>query len=648
MKFDESRCSNEIRSTSCTRNCDGIALINAIKSTKPYFQVLNQNFFKCFCNETCTTTKRLDMRGSVVYQKIKRLLQDVDIPALLIFLKKHQDIAHVNLASNNISNSGFINLLDHVLLYKNILELDVSNNDIMEIGIKYLLVVGENIQLKSLNLKANKFGVEVINICRCIYCKVSIVLIKLFLQASKNIALFLLKNKYVSYLNVAEVDQTASSLIYFIMVLSSEQITFNTTLKSLDISRPNPGFMYYFDSVHFSSVIGHMLKNNTTLTALYLQKYNFNCHDIETLMSNAKYNNTLHLLDLGCNNVGDHGVTYLANWLTKRPALKILILCRNIITNHGARELSFALPFSKLLSLDISYNKITDNGMVDILNTLKKSPLLRQLRIFGNCLGHPTAKIIKRMLLSQVLNQENVDIRPYRIDHRWYLARYEGDCCRKEFYNVSYDLSLKLSSVPVTKPRPKRSYYKQMSVKTSEFKVQQSTITIISNILKGDHTKDCKCCYCFKCEAPHYDELCRDVGHSETCTCCKCKGNESSDWSIDKSIVDRVVSPRDPMKNIMYILRHVNSDTRKNIVRWININEDILEEDLKIIADQDKIEECSSKDLCNCSWAQLSISSLQKYLLEDSSKDILIIPRNNSMLIKNACDDVDDTTSSLE
>ncbi|XP_043256279.1 leucine-rich repeat-containing protein 34-like [Colletes gigas] len=626
MKFDESRCSNDSRLTSCTRNCDDIALINAIKSTKPYFhQVLSQNFFKCFCNETCATTKRLDMRGNAVYQKIKRLLQDVDIPALLIFLKKHQDIAHVNLANNNISNSGFINLLDHLLHYKYILELDVSNNDIMEIGIKYLLAIGENIQLKSLNLKANKFGVE----------------------ASKNIALFLLKNKYVTYLNVAEVGQTASSLIYFIMVLSSEQTTSNTTLKSLDISRPNPGFMYYFDSVHFSSVIGHMLKNNTTLTALYLQKYNFNCHDIETLMSNAIYNNTLHLLDLGCNNVGDHGIIYLANWLTKRPALKILILCRNIITDHGAREFSFALPFSKLLSLDISYNKITDNGMVDILNTLKKSPLLRQLRIFGNCLGHPTAKIIKRMLLSQVLNQENVDIRPYRVDHRWYLARYEGDCCRKEFYNVPYGLSMKLSSVPVTKPRPKRSYYKQMSVKTSELKVQHSTITIISNILKGDHARDCKCCYCFKCEAPHYDELCRDAGHPETCTCCKCKENESSDWSIDTSIEDRVVSPRDPMKNIMYILRQVNSDTREDIVRWININEDILEEDLKIIA-IDEIEECSSKDLCNCSWAQLSISSLQKYLLEDSSKDILIIPRNNSMLIKNACDDVDDTTSSLE
>lgn len=112
------------------------------------------------------------------------------------------------------------------------------------------------------------------------------------------------------------------------------------------------------------------------------------------MMSNAKYNNTLYLLDLGSNNIGDHGVEFITNWLVKRPVLKTLILCRNIITNHGARSLSFILPFSRILVLDISYNKITNDGMVDILNTLKKSPLLQQLKIFGNCISHPTAKVL--------------------------------------------------------------------------------------------------------------------------------------------------------------------------------------------------------------------------------------------------------------
>ncbi|XP_054016458.1 leucine-rich repeat-containing protein 34 [Hylaeus anthracinus] len=595
----------------CSQNCDDTALINEIESTKPPFfhQVSSHNFFKCFCVETCTSKRRLDMRGSIVHQKIERLLEDVDIPALLLFLKRHQDVVHVNLSSNKISDNGFINLLDHMLVHKNVLELDVQNNDITQKGIEYMVKVGEGVEIESLNLMGNKFGDE----------------------GSKCLALFLLKNECIRRLNVAQVDQTASSLIYFIGVLSPEEEISNTTLKCLDISRPNPGCMYYFDSAHFSSVIGHMLKGNTSLAALHLQKYNFDCHDIENLVSNAKYNNTLQLLDLGCNNIGDHGVAHLASWLASRPALKVLILCRNIATDHGARELSFSLPFSKLLSLDISYNKITDDGMVDILNTLKKSPLLRQLKMFGNCLGHPTAKIVKRMLMSQVLNQENIDVRPYRVDHRWYIARYEGGHCRDKFYDVSYGLFTRLPSGPVKKTRSKKTYNKYTYLETSEVHVQHSTITIVSHAFHKDLRKDCKCCYCFKCNALQYDESCKDDEHLQDCNCCKCKGDESSDWSADKSVVDRVVPTRDPMNNIAYILKRVNSDTRQKIVRWININEDTLREDLKAIADRDKLEESSS---CNCSWAQLSITSLQKRLENSDSNDILILPRSNSMLMK--------------
>ncbi|XP_017754461.1 PREDICTED: leucine-rich repeat-containing protein 34-like [Eufriesea mexicana] len=391
------------------------------------------------------------MRGHIVYKKIKRNLQDIDIPALLIFLKKNKDITHLNLASNSISDAGFINLIDHFLLYKNIQELDIQNNSIVDYGINYMLEFGKNLELKNLNLRANKFSN----------------------RASKSIALFLLENKHMCSLNIADVNQTASSLIYFMMVLSADQEISNKCLKSLDISRPNPGYMYYFDSAHFADVIGHMLKYNTTLVALYLQKYNFSCHDIENMMFNTKYNNSLYLLDLGCNNIGDHGIKHISVWLAKRPALKILILCRNIITDHGARSLSCIIPFSKLIFLDISYNKITDDGMVNILYTLKKSPLLRQLKIFGNCIGHPTAKIVNRMLISQVFNQENIDIRPYRVDHTWYFARYKGDYHKREYYNVPYCLfSQAKSKISPTMAHSIRKYYKYTYSTMTEVKLR--------------------------------------------------------------------------------------------------------------------------------------------------------------------------------
>ncbi|XP_076684644.1 uncharacterized protein LOC143377350 isoform X2 [Andrena cerasifolii] len=576
MKFNEHQCPSL-----CSQNCNDRALDNAIKNIKPpyYHHNLSQKFFKCFCESIRTATKRLNMERSVVYEKLKRPLRDADMPALLIFLKKHEEITHVNLASNSLTDGAFINLLDHLRLYKNIQELDLQNNNIVEHGMTYFLKVAEYIEVKSLNLRANKFGVE----------------------ASQDLALSLLKNQHLLYLNVADVDQTASSLIYFIMVLSSDQEISNRTLKSLDISRPNPGCMYHFDSTHFASVIGHMLKNNSSLAALHLQKYNFSCHDIEIMMSNAKYNGTLHLLDLGCNNIGDHGVEQLASWLSERPALKTLVLCRNIITDHGARALSYALPFSKLLSLDVSFNRITDEGM-----------------------------IVKRMLVSQVLTQENIDVRPYRVDHKWYFARYQGDRYKKEYHDIPYEFFSNVQSAPPKKPPPiRRTYYEYVYTQSSEFKLKHSTMTIALNISR----KDCQCCYCLKCEAPHYDELCRDAHHLDTCRCCKCKGDESSDWSADKSITNKVVTPPDRMKNITYILKRANSTTEENILRWINIDEDVLKEDLKAITGKSTTEESSSEDTvsCNCSWVQLSVPTLQKYLEEVSSKDLLIIPRNRSI-----------------
>lgn len=55
------------------------------------------------------------------------------------------------------------------------------------------------------------------------------------------------------------------------------------------------------------------------------------------MMINAQYNHTLHSLDLACNNIGDHGMHHLANWLIKTSALCGLILSKNIISDHGAR-----------------------------------------------------------------------------------------------------------------------------------------------------------------------------------------------------------------------------------------------------------------------------------------------------------------------
>lgn len=114
------------------------------------------------------------------------------------------------------------------------------------------------------------------------------------------------------------------------------------------------------------------------------------------------------LLDLGYNKVGDHGIEEIAKWLRTRPNLIGLNVSGNAIGNTGARlfsisclsasllslilfrALSFHMPFSKIRLLDISHNKIGDDGIIDILNSLKKPYALKLFYIWGNDIKQKT------------------------------------------------------------------------------------------------------------------------------------------------------------------------------------------------------------------------------------------------------------------
>ncbi|XP_034943748.1 leucine-rich repeat-containing protein 34-like [Chelonus insularis] len=376
---------------------------------------LNDLFFACFCIEKFDQTRELILNGNDLYPQIGRRLDDNDIENLISFLKTNPDVKCISLAYNNIHCEGFIDIIDYIITNDQIVDLNMQNNEIGVLGIEELCKNGSKLKFKSLRLNGNKFRTK----------------------SAKKIALMLLNNPYIEHLDVAEVDQTLSSLIYFITVLRPDQNNFNNTLKVLDLSRPLPDFMQTFDSFHFATLIGAMLKVNTSLTELHLQKCNFSCHDIESMCVEGKYNKTLHLLDLGCNNIGDHGIKYLCNWLHQRPILAGIILCHNIITNDGARELSFALPYSRVRLLDISYNNISDDGMANILYTLKKSTCMRDLRIFGNRVSCITARILNRMFKSGVLNQCNVDVKIYQIEGELRIARNPVDTYKQRYYNVS-------------------------------------------------------------------------------------------------------------------------------------------------------------------------------------------------------------------
>jgi Ran GTPase-activating protein (RanGAP) involved in mRNA processing and transport len=125
---------------------------------------------------------------------------------------------------------------------------------------------------------------------------------------------------------------------------------------------------------------------------MHAQKCEFDAHDVANLILGLKQNTSLRFLDLGYNNICCVGVEFLADWLKLRPDLLGLNIAGNNVKDHGAVALSFGMPFSKLRYLDISYNHIGNEGIIAILNSIKKPYILRYFLLWGNHFTHPANK----------------------------------------------------------------------------------------------------------------------------------------------------------------------------------------------------------------------------------------------------------------
>ncbi|XP_033210485.1 uncharacterized protein LOC117168790 isoform X2 [Belonocnema kinseyi] len=534
---------------------------------------MNDLFYACFCEKRFDRKRKLVLNGNDLYPRIGRRFQDSDMQSLLDFLEKNGDVTSLSLAYNEI-RSSFTKLVDYLKKNQHVLELNLQNNEIGEFGINYLCREPESLKLRMLRLNGNKFGVE----------------------SSKKVALFLAKNQYLKHLDVAEVDQTISSLVYYTTVLRFDQDQYSKTLKILDISRPNPGYMCNFDSAHWATLIGSMLKFNETLVELHLQKFGFSCHDIELMLTDAKYNKTLHLLDLNENNIGDYGVEIFSDWFTEKPALRGLLLSHNIVTNNGARM------------LDLSHNRIDDAGAIDILNSIKKSSPMRHLRLFGNRIKHPTAKIVERMLLSGVLVQENLDLKPYKVDGELNFAHYPADHYKQRYYNVpsySYPKPLRIpfiknvfkgmekpkvnfkyvDPVPTVSRRSKIDKNHPFECVCCKYREDQITNSLASpSTLLNETQNICESCVCSTLEEkkiikqqPEIYNYSREENYPE----CFCDEEESQKLENSESSMPLTIKEKTEL-----VLQQVDSEIGLKILRWMTIDESIFEQDLNEIAYQ--------------------------------------------------------------
>ena len=151
-----------------------------------------------------------------------------------------------------------------------------------------------------------------------------------------------------------------------------------------------------------------VLQMNTTLTSLKL--CNINNNAAVNITKAIQMNTTLHTLDMSTNKISDDGVIAISDYLKRNSSLEKLNLSKNRITNKGAKMIAEALQLNTTLKqLDLSINKIFDDGATAISNVLKSNITLQELNIsHNNITNKGITKITEVIQINSTLQNINI------------------------------------------------------------------------------------------------------------------------------------------------------------------------------------------------------------------------------------------------
>eukprot|EP01006_Ploeotia_vitrea_P051142 TRINITY_DN67530_c2_g1_i1.p1 TRINITY_DN67530_c2_g1~~TRINITY_DN67530_c2_g1_i1.p1 ORF type:complete len:715 (-),score=50.68 TRINITY_DN67530_c2_g1_i1:261-2405(-) len=130
--------------------------------------------------------------------------------------------------------------------------------------------------------------------------------------------------------------------------------------------------------------LANMLKENETLNALNVSRNEINSAGAVALAEGVAVNSSLQSLDLSYNLIGA-AVGAWGTGLTQNSTLLELNLEKCLIGADDAREMSIHMLKVSLLSLNLSYNNITDKGMQPLLDCFKDQSSMRYLDL--SCTG---------------------------------------------------------------------------------------------------------------------------------------------------------------------------------------------------------------------------------------------------------------------
>nr|ADF32021.1 leucine rich repeat only protein 3 [Azumapecten farreri] len=328
--------------------------------------------------------------------------------------------------------------------------LDLRYNDLTNVGAKHIAkLLEETVTLKYLNLMCNEIeseGAEAI--AKALHKNESLRVLRLNGNKIGNrggmcFAQMLQINKVLEALDLGDTDMTIEAVIALPTVLHR-----NSTLKALNVNRPLLFSCQEETTVHFAK----MLKTNTSLEELHLQKYDMRDFGATRLAENLMDNMSFTYLDLSCNRITRDGTKELAKVLKNNTSIKILDLGFNRLEDDGAMHLAEALATynTTLETLVVASNNIGNKGLCASADAMKTNTTLTSIFIWGNMLEEPACIAFASLLDSGRLKPENTDIQSYVVDGVTKLCELSNQIRRHYYWAPNYG-----SDVPSWQPRGK-------------------------------------------------------------------------------------------------------------------------------------------------------------------------------------------------
>ncbi|XP_013113959.2 uncharacterized protein LOC106091830 [Stomoxys calcitrans] len=216
---------------------------------------------------------------------------------------------------------------------------------------------------------------------------------------------FLIKSRTIQYLNVSSCDlnQFNFAILADGIYKSSSLMAFNANrLLGKDLS---------LDSEKIVHTLASLLWQNK-LQKIEMEKCEFMAHDMEILaeyLCNAS-SSLLHL-NVAYNKIGPDGAYHLLKAIALSGTLKYLNMNGCGLGSHGAQHIAkYLSSCARLESLLLQFNHMESEDVSMILLTIKKPIKLNELALWGNKYNTRTGSILRRLIESQVLPQDAIDI----------------------------------------------------------------------------------------------------------------------------------------------------------------------------------------------------------------------------------------------